>query len=184
MNRHGIEVELHTVAGPAEVQLKEWQAGVIIEGGNATSTKGPAELHVDEGRMAMIASVVKAPERRFVTVNDCIRSLVEHGREHERWVREAAQLKIGVAAQEAVVAAQRAETIREATGAGEIAGKNETERKQQTEIVLANDCDYQDALNAATDMRDALTRAEANVQAAKEQIRVWCAVAGLLECDA
>ncbi len=166
------------------MQLKEWQAGVIIEGGNATSTKGPAELHVDEGRMAMIASVVKAPERRFVTRNDCIRSLIEHGREHERWVREAAQLRIGLQAQESVAQGERIEAIRRAEADGLLAGKNETERKQKTELVLESAGDYWEAFNAATDMRDALARAEANVAAARENIRVYVAVAGLLECGA
>ena len=129
-------------------------------------------------------AIYMAPVQAGITRNDCIRSLIDNGHEHEKWVRMAAQLRIDVSAQESVAAVEKAEAIRVAEEAGLLAGKNETERKQKTELALANNSAYQDAVSVASETRDALARAEAEVAAAKEQIRVYCAVAGLLECAA
>ena len=161
-----VTVNMETYIGPAEVQLAAGQAGVEVLPGSV-AVKGPGVLCVGAGHMGITLSLTSAlipiisdnpisggitggtltmtdtRTRPVITRNDCIRSLIDAGREHERWVREAAQLNIA--------------------------------------MLDSLDASNRDTITAA---RDALAHAEAEVAAAREQIRVWVAVAGLLERDA
>lgn len=170
-----INVRVNTVDGPADVELEAGQSAVVCqEAGQMVEVTGPMELHVGEGHMAIVATIVKPKPRPFITGGECVRCLIEHGRDHERWSRYAADLRIRAEAADNVLDSEKLAAIQAMTA----------EQRANVVEALAECDDYLDALCIADAMHDALERAEAEAAAAREWIRVYVAVAGLLECGA
>ena len=132
-----VDVTVTAFIGPLDVQVKTGEVGFEVLP-SARPVKGPAILHLNSDVRGVTLRLHPTGPRRepFVTADDCIRSLIDNGRNYDKWNNLAVELQIEA----------------------EASGKSEK--------------------------FDALARAEAEVSAAKEWIRVWIAVASLLERDA
>jgi hypothetical protein len=172
-----VTVNMETFYGPTEVQLAEGQAGVEVLPGSV-AVKGPGVLSVGAGGVTGgTLTMTQAHPRHFVTAHDCIRALLDAGREHERWAREAAELTVALDAEEAVLEVQRRAMLAEIGAAGQADSIEYLDKQSECEA-------YQDALAVVTATSDALVRAEAEARAARENIKVWVAVASLKESGA